>query len=175
MIRRATTDDASGIAKIHVETWRSAYSGIVSQSYLDSLSIEMRTETWIRQIDDPSNHIWVSFMDGSVSGFIAGGASRDEDLPDWDEIYAIYVSPEVQGRGIGRTLTGAFLAEHSNPCALWVLEENLAGIDFYRSIGFERDGMTKNIEIGGNSLREARFTNYANKGRQTTASPSPAT
>lgn len=160
MIRRAKTKDASGIAKVHVETWREAYSGIVSQKYLDSLSIETRTETWSRQINHPNHHIWVSVMDDGVNGFIAGGASRDEDLPGWDEIYAIYVSPRLQGRGIGRSLTEAFLAERLNPCTLWVLEENKAGIRFYREIGFEPDGMAKHVEIGGSSLREARFTNH---------------
>lgn len=174
MIRRAAVDDASEIARIHVETWRAAYAGIVSDKHLDALSIEKRTETWIRQIGDPKNHIWVSLIDDIVNGFIAGGASRDEDLPEWDEIYAIYVSPDSQRRGIGRSLTDAFLAEHSNPCALWVLEDNNAGIHFYRSIGFEPDGMTKNVEIGGDSLREARFTNLAKMGRLASVSPTAA-
>ncbi len=39
-IRRAVPDDARSIAEVHVETWRAAYRGMVSDSVLDALDVE---------------------------------------------------------------------------------------------------------------------------------------
>ena len=36
VIRPAQTADAPGIARVHVEAWRSTYRGIVSDAFLDN-------------------------------------------------------------------------------------------------------------------------------------------
>lgn len=166
MIRRATQNDASEIAVVHVAAWRRAYGGIVPRTYLESLSIEKRKEMWMRQLDNPCNHIWVSTKDDCVNGFIAAGACRDDDLSRCQEIYAIYVSPNSQRQGLGHSLTEVFLSERCDPCVLWVFERNQNAINFYRSIGFEADGCTKIIELGGESLSEARYSNHSNHSEQ---------
>ena len=38
-IRPATPYDAQAIARIRVQGWRFAYQGLISQDYLDSLSV----------------------------------------------------------------------------------------------------------------------------------------
>ena len=38
MLRRANINDAAAIAKVHVDTWKSTYKGIVPDDYLSSLS-----------------------------------------------------------------------------------------------------------------------------------------
>lgn len=43
-IRKANRDDAPGIAKVHVDSWRTTYKGIIPQSFLDELSYEQRTK-----------------------------------------------------------------------------------------------------------------------------------
>ncbi|MCX6344936.1 MAG: hypothetical protein NT018_07660 [Armatimonadetes bacterium] len=42
-IRKATIEDAAGIAKVGVDTWRNAYCGIISDEYLDGLNYERST------------------------------------------------------------------------------------------------------------------------------------
>lgn len=44
--REANIGDAPGIAKVHVDSWRSTYKGIIPQSFLDGLSYEQRTKLW---------------------------------------------------------------------------------------------------------------------------------
>ena len=43
-IRPATPNDAQSIARIRVQGWRFAYQGLISQDYLDSLSVAEDTE-----------------------------------------------------------------------------------------------------------------------------------
>lgn len=49
-IRPATIDDAANMAKVRVDTWRSAYSGIIPAAHLESLSYEQTAERWHRGI-----------------------------------------------------------------------------------------------------------------------------
>ena len=49
VIRPATPEDALAIAAVHVDAWKAAYRGIVPDEFLDSLSIEQRSDAW-RQI-----------------------------------------------------------------------------------------------------------------------------
>ena len=37
-IRRATRDDASAIGRVHVETWQSAYAGLLPDAMLAGMS-----------------------------------------------------------------------------------------------------------------------------------------
>ncbi|WP_310739799.1 hypothetical protein [Oceanobacillus alkalisoli] len=43
-IRRADSKDATGIAKVHVDSWRATYKGIIPEDFLNNLSYEHRTE-----------------------------------------------------------------------------------------------------------------------------------
>ncbi|MEA1854613.1 MULTISPECIES: hypothetical protein [Cytobacillus] len=45
-IRKAVIEDAMGIAKVHVDSWRSTYATIFPQEYLNRLSYEKRETLW---------------------------------------------------------------------------------------------------------------------------------
>ncbi|SDE64667.1 hypothetical protein SAMN04488689_10282 [Paenibacillus sp. cl6col] len=45
-IRKAMAGDAPGIARVHVDSWRTAYQGIISDTYLSSLSVQARQNMW---------------------------------------------------------------------------------------------------------------------------------
>lgn len=47
LIRKAQTEDALAIAKVHVDSWRTSYPGIVSNEYLASQSYEAREKIWV--------------------------------------------------------------------------------------------------------------------------------
>ena len=46
VIRPARVKDALAIARVHIESWRATYPGIVPQHYIDSLNVEVFTERW---------------------------------------------------------------------------------------------------------------------------------
>ncbi|MFD0586338.1 hypothetical protein [Dactylosporangium darangshiense] len=47
-IRRADVGDAAAIAHVHVQSWQSAYRGLITQDYLDGLDVGLRRQGWER-------------------------------------------------------------------------------------------------------------------------------
>lgn len=161
-VRPAQPGDAPGIARVHVDGWRSTYPGIVPDHYLASLSYITYEERWRARLCDPAPDtcVYVAEDGGRVVGFAMGGPERDGDPEYPGELYAIYVLPECQGRGAGRRLVAAVaasLAEAGHQALLvWVLEANASGRRFYEALG-GRLVRRREIEIGGARLPEVGY------------------
>lgn len=161
-IREATTTDAAGIARVHVDSWRTTYADIVPATYLDSLSYADREARWngILHQPDAGNHIYVATNDtAQIVGFAAGGAQRT-DIPDYaGELYAIYLLREAQGGGLGRRLMGAVVASLAGAgvrsMLAWVLAGNPAH-RFYEKLGGQIVA-ERPTEIGGAALSEVAY------------------
>lgn len=153
-IRKAMAGDASGIARVHVDSWRTTYQGIVSDTYLSGLSVEARQKMWEHSIGHltADKCIYVAVQDtGEITGFAMGGPSRSEQFPERAELYALYLLSAVQGQGLGSKLV-SHVMEHSKlfghtNLLVWVLKGNRA-LQFYRRTGAVIVG-EKEIEIGG--------------------------
>ena len=104
MIRDALPSDAEGVARVNVASWQRAYPGLIEQSFLDSLEVGARTESWNRILRQTRGRVLVAEDDGGIHGFCAIGPSTDED---WGEVYALYVDPHRWGEGVGRDLLAA--------------------------------------------------------------------
>lgn len=161
LIRLAVPEDAEGIARVRVETWRSAYQGIVPQKFLDELDAAKDAARWNQAMKEaPANRFALVADDpqAGIIGFAAGGPSRDQD-PGSGELYALYVLDEHQRRGVGQALWAAFreeAAERGFPRLwIWVLEAN-PNEAFYRRMGGALLGR-KEKEIGGARLPELGF------------------
>ena len=158
-VRQATLEDAEPIASVHIASWRSTYTGIVPDAYLASLTVAARAEMWDQQISAGKSVIFIALSEAGVIGFAAGGRLR-EPIDSYDsELYAIYLTSENQGKGIGRVLVRAVanaLRENgSRSMAVWVLAKNPA-VSFYKALGGMQIAQ-KQIEIGGISLEELAF------------------
>ena len=131
-IRPATPNDAQSIARIRVQGWRFAYQGLISQDYLDSLSVAEDTErmrgylSQFPQNSPPSRSESVqgssdgekqSFMlaarGDAVLGFCRFSAAPDKiDRADRatpgetmnGRLHALYIDPGALGQSIGHTL-----------------------------------------------------------------------
>ena len=158
LIRRASPEDAAGIARVHVESWRSTYAGIVPQAYLDGLSEWQRAERW-REALRRDDEVFVAEQDGQTVGFVMGGPSRD-GVEDCDaELYAIYILAEVQKAGVGtdllHELARSLCESGFASMDVWVLDANPAK-RFYERMGAHRAG-AKEIEIGGATLLKRAY------------------
>ena len=162
-IREAVPVDAGAIARVHVDTWRTSYAGIVPDEHLAGLSYRDREAVWVQILsrDDPAQCNFVAETDGGeVVGFAGGGPEREGDEVYRGELYAIYLLREHQGRGIGRRLACAvahgLLSSGFESMLLWVLEDNHPARRFYESLGGEQVGR-KTIEVGGAGLIELSY------------------
>jgi ribosomal protein S18 acetylase RimI-like enzyme len=163
-VRRATPTDASRIATIHVETWQSAYEGLIPSDYLDSLSIAKRTKKWQAKLDDAQDKTiyLVGLIDEKVLGWASLCKSRDEDVKsDRGEVGGIYVHPTAQKKGLGSLLmaegVNILKQEGYAYATLWVLTSNALAREFYESRGWRVEGKTKIDNSRGFELHETRY------------------
>src|SRR2546428_7400349 len=91
-VRPARDDDARAVAEVHVASWRTTYKGIFPDTLLDSLSIDKRERLWRETLEVPEQNsvtLVACNVDGSIVGFISGGAERTGQLAHDGELYAI--------------------------------------------------------------------------------------
>ena len=161
-IRRGTPDDAPAIASVRVDTWRSAYRGLVPDALLDGLDTTNITANWRRGLEtiDPTRVAYVAEVDGEVIGFATGGRARHARDGYPGEVYALYVRDAHQGKGIGRALLRASAAELVTrglaPILIWTLFDNPASRGFYESLGGTVIG-EKREPFEGHELHEVAY------------------
>ena len=131
-IRPATLNDAQSIARIRVQGWRFAYQGLISQDYLDSLSVAEDAERmrgYLSQFpqnsplsrsasvqgssDGAKRSFMLAVRDDAVLGFCRFGAAPDKtDRAERanpagtmvGRLHSLYIDPDTLGQGIGHTL-----------------------------------------------------------------------
>jgi GNAT superfamily N-acetyltransferase len=161
-VRPAQVDDARAIAEVHVASWRTTYKGIFSDALLDSLSVEKREQSWRELLARPEPNsvtLVACNADGSIVGFISGGAERTGRLGYEGELYAIYLLQPAQRQGL-RTLLVQHLvrelrARGFGSMAVWVLGANPFK-KFYEALGGEF-AAEQQIECGGQSFTESAY------------------
>jgi ribosomal protein S18 acetylase RimI-like enzyme len=159
VLRRATPDDAEGIACVHVRTWQGAYGHVFPPEKLAGISPEERARYW-RTTLGRGSRTYVAEADGDVVGFASAGPSRDEDGEGIGELYAIYVDPDAWSTGAGRALIDQCeeqLSGDYGDATLWVLEDNPRARAFYERAGWLPDGARKAEERWGVRAPEVRY------------------
>ena len=136
-IRPASVADADAIAALHAASWRSAYRGIFKDDTLGpSLDGERRAH-WRGKLGAMTPKDTVLIVDDV--GFIAVWAKGDPGFGAY--IDNLHVHPERRSGGLGRRLLGEAMrrvAERGETGAyLWVFDDNVRAIDFYRGLGGE--------------------------------------
>jgi ribosomal protein S18 acetylase RimI-like enzyme len=138
-VRRALVDDADAIERVRTDTWRHAYRGLMPDSVLEGLGYDATRRRALMTALPPHQFVLVAEDDGAVVGFCIGGRSRPPEEPFRGEVYAIYVLPERQSRGIGRALLEAAARELADrgfgSMIIWVLRENAPSRRFYERMG----------------------------------------
>jgi ribosomal protein S18 acetylase RimI-like enzyme len=164
-LRNAAPADAPAIARIHVQTWRSAYLGIIPATVLESLSIERRNQSWEKYLHENPHGALVVERAGVVVGWISFGPCRDEGDGEarQAEIYALYIDVAYQRAGLGRALMTAAeraltdLLLAATRLSLWVLARNEPTRRFYERLGYTPGPLEKQERIGGAMFTELRY------------------
>lgn len=160
--RAATVEDASGIAYVHVTAWLETYRGLMSDEFLDRLSVEQRAKRWEQTLSDPDDvyhHVIAAGNDNEIVGFANYGTNQSDDADYRGELFAIYVLKKFQRQGIGRELVKrvaqGLLAQDISSMLVWVLAKNPYR-RFYESLGgaLLRE---RTIDFAGESLHEKAY------------------
>jgi len=161
-LRPARVADARAIARIHVETWRTTYAGILPDSTLVGMTVDGKAVAWRRSLSvGPKSEVVLvaeAAPDGLV-GFASAGRNREPILPFAGDVQTLYVMPDWQNQGIGRKLLeGCFarLGDHGLSSAMvWVLSENPARF-FYERMGGKRAG-ERDEHLWGTLVHEVAY------------------
>jgi len=163
IVREATHNDVSAIARVHVDTWRTTYRGIVPDDFLANLSYEKRENGWHQVLSNAPkdrNFTYVAEDEsGQIVGFANGGVERAGNPVYQGELSAIYILKSHQQKGIGRELVRV-VAERLGQMEIhsilvWVLADNPA-CRFYETLGGQKVH-EKEIERGGTKLFEIAY------------------
>lgn len=153
MIRPALAADVERIAEIHVNGWRHAYRGLVSDQYLfGTLKVIRRIEAFREIVSSPyPGEETVVFVDeGIIKAFMTMGDCRDVDKLQTYEVWGIYVEPQFKQQGIGTQLMNhaesRARALERDEIVVWVFKKNQPSIGFYANLGYVPDGCEKLFE-----------------------------
>lgn len=164
-VREMSAADIEAVSTIRVRGWQTAYAGIVPQTYLDAMTVEGdagQRRQWFSQPGRESRDL-VALGDSDPMGWICFGPCRSEipALGRVGEVYALYISPDLIGQGIGRILLGEAHAQMKSQgfeaSALWVLRDNQRAQHFYERAGYQADGAAQDDVYHGITLTELRY------------------
>ena len=141
LVRQAYPSDAPSIARIHVETWRATYAGLLPDRVLAGMREQTHQASWNSLLMGERRRELALVAEEDrigVVGFVSAGRARAA-LEHYDgEVYTLYVAPDYQNRGVGsRLLETAFqrLGEQDiHGVMLWVLARNPSRF-FYEAMG----------------------------------------
>ncbi len=158
-LRMATLEDAEAIARIHVETWRSSYAGMLPHDLLVGMSLERQAAMWQRMLRGGETVIVADDPRYGVIGFGSYGPNRAARSDFTGEVYTLYLLPDFQGLGIGqgllRALFGALAREGHETALIWVVANNPSRF-FYKAMG-GRPAARRDTNMGGQTVPEVAY------------------
>ncbi|MEO7261131.1 MAG: GNAT family N-acetyltransferase [Jatrophihabitantaceae bacterium] len=168
-VRPATADDVAELARIQLDTWRLAYQTVLPAEILQFLSTTDIAVSWHAAVTAPpslSHHVLVAMEGESRVGFAAFGPDADRQPADPEPettaaISMLLVEPRWGRRGHGSRLLAAVadLAREAGASRLvaWVPVADTASLQFYRSAGWEADGLRRDLDTGAGTVTELRL------------------
>jgi GNAT superfamily N-acetyltransferase len=162
-LRRAQAADEPAIARLHADSWRTAYRGILCDDFLADTVVANRRELWrtrFSEIDRQDQVILVGEEHGEIQAFACAFLDAD---PEWGTLLDnLHVLPGLKGRGLGRQLISAVaenVRRHALHCMLhlWVYEQNDQARGFYERLGGIVSGRVSEAAPDGSRVNALRY------------------
>ena len=158
-VRKVTPeDDFEAIGNVYVQSWKTAYKGMIPQSYLD----ELTGSGWVHMLTNGSYDHFVVMDGANYAGTSAICPAREAAMAGWGEMVSLYLLPAYFGKGYAQPLfdcaLSALVQQGFAHSYLWVLAQNERAQRFYEKNGFQKNGDADTITIAGKELVEVRYT-----------------
>lgn len=172
-VRVAEPGDAAEIARIQLDTWRSAYADLLPPDVLAGLDAPAAEQSWRETIEGGAATVYVGTEGPWIVGFCTVGAAPEGEAALADGsmpadasavglIGTILVEPRWGRRGHGGRLLGT-AAENLHKAGMtrgitWVPEADVVSGAFFRRAGWAPDGTMRTLDTGAGTVRELRLT-----------------
>lgn len=160
-IAMALPSDALAMSKIHKAAWQAAYRGLLPEDYLSAIADDRWVGSFEKVLNENTTQAWLLKVKGQTVACAFAGPSRYGGYEGSLELISIYCLPEYWGTGMGSRLFQCVLDYATKnqyiQIGLWVLEGNERAIAFYERLGFQADGATMPMTIGGKPVLERRY------------------
>src|SRR5712671_946414 len=140
-LREGTGHDAAAIARLHAESWRSAYRGMLSDEYLDRRVHHERAALWQQRFSEQAEKPFLVILADTETELVGFACAFPDEHPTYGAyLDNLHVVPQRTGQGIGRRLLAAvaerLLAnERRGGLYLWVIEQNIRAPILFPSRG----------------------------------------
>jgi GNAT superfamily N-acetyltransferase len=140
-LRDATEHDSPAIARLHADSWRSAYRGMLSDDYLDHRAHSERAAVWQARFSEKAENPFFAILAETETDLAGFACVFPDEHPTYGSFLDnLHVIPQRTGYGIGRRLLAAvaerLLADETHRgLYLWVIEQNAGARRFYSRAG----------------------------------------
>ncbi|MBP2338410.1 GNAT family N-acetyltransferase [Saccharothrix coeruleofusca] len=170
-VRTAGPEDVAEIARIHRDTWRTAYADLLPPEVLADLDVSRTAPRWAEAV--AHGQVLVATEGRWIVGFCLAGLAPDEEVAAADGtlpedaattalVSTLLVEPRWGRRGHGgrllATAAEALRDRGATRGIAWIPEADKASTAFYRSAGWTADGTVRTLDAGGRPLREIRVS-----------------
>jgi ribosomal protein S18 acetylase RimI-like enzyme len=124
-IRLASNSDCAGLARVQVDSYRTAYRGLLPDAYLDQFTYEEETQDWMNLLSKVDHDVVYVAVDDAdhILGYALGRSLADSGFDC--ELLALHVLKDHQRQGIGTALVSVMASHYADTgCAslmLWTL------------------------------------------------------
>jgi RimJ/RimL family protein N-acetyltransferase len=139
-LREAQFSDHAAIAKLHADSWRRHYRGILSDHYLDHEVEKERMDTWYERLQSPAENQFITLAIGedTIAGFCCFFLNDDPFFGTLIDNFHVGVA--WQRSGIGTMLLRDAAKKIDDKAAaskmyLWVFEANTKARLVYERLG----------------------------------------
>lgn len=162
-VRSMTTLDIPLVAKLHVDSWRRHYAGILPADFLKALNVDTSERRWQQRLADDTRATFerVALHHDTIVGFAMGQPARGAtDRPELRSFYTdttlhFALLPFIFMRHMIEDLAAT---GPSQPIQLWVLRDNTRARAFFHANGYEPDGASRNAQFGQTEAVLVRYT-----------------
>lgn len=157
-VRVAWADDAPGIARVQLRSWRAAYADLLPVDLLEAIPVEEVAATWAESLKKPAdarNRLLVALERNRITGFAVTAPADDPDCNPIDDgaVAEFCVDPDEQRLGHGSRLLQAcadtLRADRFTRAVFWVASTDDAVRGFFEGAGWAPDTAHRELDLHG--------------------------